>query len=60
MTVMSFGLRFAKKNRGIAQRCADLKADRGPSNPPGWYSDPFGVTTWRWWDGRDWGHHTHA
>jgi hypothetical protein len=25
--------------------------------PPGWYADPFGVTTWRWWDGRVWTQH---
>jgi protease PrsW len=21
---------------------------------PGWYRDPTGVATWRWWDGRSW------
>lgn len=22
--------------------------------PPGWYADPWRVTTWRWWDGGAW------
>lgn len=25
--------------------------------PPGWYGDPSGVATWRWWDGYSWTHH---
>jgi membrane protease YdiL (CAAX protease family) len=26
--------------------------------PPGWYEDPWRVTTWRWWDGRTWSGYT--
>ena len=22
--------------------------------PPGWYEDPYGEATWRWWDGSTW------
>ncbi len=25
--------------------------------PPGWYPDPSGTTTWRWWDGYQWTAH---
>ena len=26
--------------------------------PPGWYRDPWGQATWRWWSGVDWTPHT--
>jgi hypothetical protein len=26
--------------------------------PPGWYQDPSGDASWRWWDGRAWTRHT--
>ena len=25
-----------------------------PLPPPGWYRDPWGQVSWRWWDGRAW------
>lgn len=25
----------------------------------GWYADPWGEPSWRWWDGREWTAHTH-
>lgn len=25
-----------------------------PTIPPGWYADPKGLPTLRWWDGRQW------
>lgn len=27
--------------------------------PPGWYPDPGGAPSYRWWDGREWTFHTH-
>jgi hypothetical protein len=27
------------------------------SAPPGWYPDPSGAPSWRWWDGRSWTSH---
>ena len=29
------------------------------SVPPGWYPDPSGTSTWRWWDGLQWTEHLH-
>jgi hypothetical protein len=26
--------------------------------PPGWYEDPSGIASWRYWDGRSWTAHT--
>jgi ABC-type dipeptide/oligopeptide/nickel transport system permease component len=28
--------------------------------PAGWYSDPHGQASMRWWDGQTWTEHTHA
>ena len=28
-----------------------------PDTPAGWYSDPWGITEWRWWDGWAWTGH---
>jgi hypothetical protein len=34
----------------------------GPAGPgqPGWFPDPMGVATWRWWDGRTWTERTNT
>ena len=29
-----------------------------PSNPPGWYPDPYGQAAQRYWDGGRWTGHT--
>jgi hypothetical protein len=29
-----------------------------PASPPGWYADPSGQSSWRWWDGQRWTEHT--
>src|SRR4051794_33760033 len=31
-----------------------------PSTPPGWYPDPYGTTTHRWWDGYTWTEHARS
>ena len=36
----------------------DMQAPAAPpSTPPGWYSDPWNVTSLRWWDGTTWTGH---
>jgi membrane protease YdiL (CAAX protease family) len=35
----------------------DLAAG-APGAPPGWYRDPWGQATWRWWSGVEWTPHT--
>jgi hypothetical protein len=32
-------------------------SDQAISTPPGWYADPHGTATWRWWDGAAWSDH---
>jgi hypothetical protein len=33
--------------------------DATPVSPqPGWYADPSGQASWRWWDGQRWTEHT--
>jgi hypothetical protein len=33
-------------------------APAGGGSPPGWYGDPGGSASWRYWDGRIWTEHT--
>jgi hypothetical protein len=34
---------------------ARVLAVNASAPPPGWYPDPAGAPTWRWWDGVQWG-----
>ena len=34
------------------------EADTAARNPPGWYLDPIGLQSLRWWDGAQWPRHT--
>ena len=34
------------------------EADTAARNPPGWYLDPIGLQSLRWWDGAQWARHT--
>ena len=36
----------------------DYEADTAAGNPPGWYLDPIGLRSLRWWDGAQWARHT--
>ena len=36
----------------------DYEADTAAGNPPGWYLDPIGLQSLRWWDGAQWARHT--
>ena len=36
----------------------DYEADAAASNPPGWYLDPIGLQSLRWWDGTRWARDT--
>jgi hypothetical protein len=41
------------------QRPPDYEADAaGTTNPPGWYLDPIGLQSLRWWDGAQWARDT--
>ena len=41
------------------QRSPDYQADAaGTTNPPGWYLDPVGRQSLRWWDGAQWARDT--
>ena len=41
------------------QRPPDYEADAaGTTNPPGWYLDPIGMQSLRWWDGAQWARDT--
>ncbi|MEZ5171162.1 MAG: DUF4328 domain-containing protein [Acidimicrobiia bacterium] len=37
---------------------ADTPEPPPPGPPPGWYDDPWGQASKRWWDGTQWTHHT--
>ena len=36
----------------------DYEADTAARNPPGWYLDPIGLQSLRWWDGARWARNT--
>jgi hypothetical protein len=36
----------------------DYQADTAVRNPPGWYLDPIGLQSLRWWDGAQWARNT--
>ena len=36
----------------------DYEADTAIRNPPGWYLDPIGLQSLRWWDGAQWARNT--
>ena len=36
----------------------DYEADTAARNPPGWYLDPIGLQSLRWWDGAQWARQT--
>jgi hypothetical protein len=36
----------------------DYEADTAVRNPPGWYLDPIGLHSLRWWDGAQWARNT--
>jgi len=36
----------------------DSEAGTAVRNPPGWYLDPIGLRSLRWWDGAQWARHT--
>jgi hypothetical protein len=36
----------------------DYEAGTAAGNPPGWYLDPIGLQSLRWWDGTQWARHT--
>jgi hypothetical protein len=37
---------------------ASAPSEMRPAPPaPGWYADPSGASSWRWWDGRSWTSH---
>ena len=40
------------------QPLPDYEADTAAGNPPGWYLDPIGLRSLRWWDGAQWARHT--
>ena len=41
------------------QRPPDYEADAADTtNPPGWYLDPIGLQSLRWWDGVQWARDT--
>ena len=41
------------------QRPPDYEAGAaGTTNPPGWYLDPIGLQSLRWWDGAQWARDT--
>jgi Protein of unknown function (DUF2510) len=40
------------------QPLPDDQADTAARNPPGWYLDPIGMQSLRWWDGTRWARHT--
>ena len=35
-------------------RARALRRSIVADQPPGWYADPSGANTWRWWDGNAW------
>jgi Protein of unknown function (DUF2510) len=40
------------------QPLPNYQADTAAGNPPGWYLDPIGLQSLRWWDGAQWARHT--
>jgi Protein of unknown function (DUF2510) len=40
------------------QPVPDYEADTAANNPPGWYLDPIGLQSLRWWDGAHWARDT--
>ena len=40
------------------QPAPDDEAGTAAGNPPGWYLDPIGRQSLRWWDGTQWARHT--
>ena len=40
------------------QPAPDYEAGTAAGNPPGWYLDPIGLQSLRWWDGTQWARHT--
>ena len=46
--------RIAESVEAIAQSQSVATTPAAATTPPGWYSDPWGRFTQRWWDGQAW------
>jgi len=42
------------------QQLPDYQAGTAAGNPPGWYLDPIGLRSLRWWDGAHWARDTQS